>query len=84
MALFSQDLFEVFEEKAEPVSLTGKKRKRADEKKEKGSAEGQKKVKSTAGAASNAAGPSTSSKVTDVVDLTVDDEGDGDTVEEMT
>lgn len=30
MALFSQDLFEVFEEKSEPVSLTGKKRRRAD------------------------------------------------------
>lgn len=30
MALFSQELFEVFEEKSEPVSLTGKKRRRAD------------------------------------------------------
>ena len=28
MALFSQEMFEVFEEKSEPVSLTGKKRKR--------------------------------------------------------
>ncbi len=28
MAFFSQELFEVFEEKSEPVSLTGKKRKR--------------------------------------------------------
>lgn len=30
MALFSQEMFEVFEEKSEPVSLTGKKRKRPD------------------------------------------------------
>ena len=27
MAFFSEDLFEIFEEKSEPVSLTGKKRK---------------------------------------------------------
>ena len=30
MALFSQEMFEVFEEKSEPVSLTGKKRKRQE------------------------------------------------------
>lgn len=73
MALFSQDLFEVFEEKTEPVSLTGKKRKRIEEKKEKGGTDGQKRAKAAAEAASTsaAAGPSTSNEV---VDLTVDDE----------
>jgi hypothetical protein len=30
MALFSEELFEIFEEKSDPVSLTGKKRKRPD------------------------------------------------------
>ncbi len=30
MAFFSQDLFEVFDEKSEPVSLSGKKRKRSN------------------------------------------------------
>ena len=83
MALFSQDLFEVFEEKTEPVSLTGKKRKRTDEKKEKGATDGQKKAKAAAEAASTSARPSTSSKLNEVVDLTVDEEEGGDATEEM-
>ena len=31
MACFSEDLFDVFEEKSEPVSLSGKKRRRESE-----------------------------------------------------
>ena len=72
MALFSQNLFEVFEEKSEPVSLTGKRRRRIDapdEEKEHG--DDQKKAK--VGDSSDfvlVEGTSPS----DVVDLTADDE----------
>lgn len=84
MAFLSQDLFEVFEEKTEPVSLTGKKRKRAEEKGDKESADGQKKVKAAAAAATTVGGAgSSSSSQTEVVDLTGDDEGSADPVEEM-
>ena len=88
MALFSQDLFEVFEEKSEPVSLTGKKRKRPEQKEDGGSADGHKKPKGTVSKGDSAAVPSTSgsSGPAEVVDLTVDEDtggGGGEAVEEM-
>ena len=92
MALFSQELFEVFEEKSDPVSLTGKKRKRPEEQKEKGPEDGQKKVRTVGEAGSSSdgvameQGPSTSTakqQPSDVVDLTGDDDDTGEDPKEM-
>lgn len=71
MAFFSQNLFEVFEEKSEPVSLTGKRRRRTDapdEEKERGDDQKKAKVRDSSPAV-------LVEEITpDVVDLTADDE----------
>lgn len=83
MAFLSQDLFDVFEEKSEPVSLTGKKRRRAEDGKEPVDEQKRRKAGSSAVVADE--GPSTPSQQppsscdggpSDVVDLTADEEGD--------
>lgn len=76
MAFFSQNLFEVFEEKSEPVSLTGKRRRRIDapdEEKERGDDQKKARVRDSSPAVV-VEEISSKSTPSDVVDLTADDE----------
>lgn len=80
MAFLSQDLFDVFEEKSEPVSLTGKKRRRAEDGKEPVDEQKRRKAGSSAVVADEAPSQQPPSSCdggpSDVVDLTADEEGD--------
>ena len=74
MALFSQDLFEVFDEKSEPVSLSGKKRKRSDAVGGKKPEEEQKRFKADAqGHSTRPAAASSGEGTSSVIDLTLDE-----------
>ena len=83
MAFFSQDLFEVFDEKSEPVSLSGKKRKRSDFQEGKKQEEQKKFRPEAQGGSSSSDATATavveerqSKSTSEVIDLTKIDESD--------
>lgn len=84
MAFLSQDLFEVFDEKTEPVSLSGKKRKRPNPQEEKAPKDEQKRFRAEVqeGTSSSLHSAATVEEGEGVIDLTGIDESD--TKEETT
>ena len=77
MALFSQDLFEVFDEKSEPVTLSGNKRKRSNPQEGKTPVEEQKRFKADAQEGSSSSDNTAAVEGRQsVIDLTGVDESD--------
>ena len=82
MAFFSQDLFEVFDEKSEPVSISGKKRKRPNPQEGKAPEEEQKRFRVEVQEGSSSSDHAAVEEGRSVIDLTGVD--DNDTKEDTT
>ena len=76
MAFLSQDLFEVFDEKTEPVSLSGKKRKRPNPQEGKAPKEEQKRFRGEGQEGTSSSAAAVEEGAESVIDLTGIDEAD--------